>query len=161
MKQLEILNKIEEVLKNSLNFNSSNNKSKMESENQSNEKKISPLKEIVNLIISFFMSVIKAPFQLIQVYIKKEILAVVRKDVNHYFKLIFLLGILFTIFIVFWVLISLAVGFYFQQLGFTNLQSILLSIAFQIVIFSVVSFIFYKTTKKIKSFQMIRKYLEE
>lgn len=182
MKQVEILNKIEDILKNSLKLetfvsdamsdksntskSTSNTSSNMDTESQneeqqSNEKaKVSPFKQIFNLIVSFFMSVIKAPFQLLHVYIKNEIIALIRKELKLYFIVMCLLGVLFTIFIVFYVLISLAVGFYFQELGFTNFESILLSVLFQIVMFIVVGFIFFKVSRKIRSLKMIRQTLK-
>lgn len=179
MKQIEILNKIEEILKNSLkkesfswasdlnqktSSESKSNATTMNSENtreeENQEAKVSPFKQILNLIVSFFMSVVKAPFQLIHVYIKNEILNVIRRELKLYFVLIALLGVLFIIFIVFWILISLAVGFYFQELGFSNYESILLSIAFQISIFLIVTFIFVRVSKKVKSIRMIRKTLD-
>jgi len=168
MKQIDILNQIEEILKNSLKFNSSESNSEtktdvdMEIEDESQEKvKNSPIKDIFNLIVAFFISVIKAPFQLIHLYIKNEIVSAIRKEIKLYFVLIFLIGILFTIFIVFWVLISLAIGFYFQELGFTNYESILLSIVFQAVIFLIVFLIFRSKSKQIKSLRMINKTFKE
>lgn len=168
MKQIDILNQIEEILKNSIKFNSSESNSEtnthvdMEIEDESQEKvKNSPIKDVFNLIIAFFMSVIKAPFQLIHVYIKNEIVLAIKKEVKLYFVLIILLGILFTIFIVFWVLISLAVGFYFQELGFSNYESILLSIGFQAVIFLIIFLIFRSKSKQIKSLRMIKKTFKE
>jgi len=168
MKQIDILNQIEDILKNSLKFNSSESDSEtktqadMDIEEESQEKiKSSPIKDIFNLIIAFFMSVIKAPFQLIHLYIKNEIVSVIKKEIKLYFVLIFLTGVLFTIFIVFWVLISLAVGFYFQELGFSNYESILLSIAFQALIFLIVFLIFRSKSKQIKSLRMIKKTLKD
>jgi len=161
MKQLEILNEIEKILKNSLNFDSS--ETEVDSEETSDNlktnksRKKGPVKAIFDLIVSFFISVIKAPFQLIHEYIKKEIIALIRKEIKLYFWLIILFGVLLTVFIVFWVLISLALGLYFIELGNSNLNSILLVIAFQLIIFSMVSFIIYKVSKKVKSLKLLSK----
>ena len=166
MKQIDILNQIEEILKNNLQFSGSKNEEEVDSSvnNDISEKqktKRTPFKDIFNLIISFFMSVVKAPFQLIHVYIKNEIVAVIKKEVKLYFVLICLMGVLLTIFIVFWVLISLAVGIYFQEQGISNFNSILLAIAFQLVSFSLVTFIFFRTSRKIKSLRMLKKTLKD
>ncbi|RXP51595.1 hypothetical protein EC396_12185, partial [Lutibacter sp. HS1-25] len=69
--------------------------------------------------------------------------------------LIILFGVLFTIFIIFWVLISLAIGVYFQEIGFTFLHAILFVIAFQLVVFAIVSFAIYKISYKIKSLKLL------
>ena len=166
MKQIDILNQIEEILKNNLQFSSSKNDEEEDSSvnkdiSEKQKTKRTPFKDIFNLIISFFMSVVKAPFQLIHVYIKNEIVAVIKKEVKLYFVLICLMGVLLTIFIVFWVLISLAVGIYFQEQGISNFNSILLAIAFQLVSFSLVTFIFFKVSRKIKSLRMLKKTLKD
>lgn len=160
MKQLEILNEIEKILKSSLNFGSS--ETKLDSEEKSDKvkrkksRKKGPVKAIFDLIISFFISVIKSPFELIHQFIKKELVAIIRKELKSYFVLIILFGVLLTIFIVFWVLISLAIGVYFKESGVSVLNSILYVIAFQLVIFSIVSFVIYKISKKIKSLKLLR-----
>jgi hypothetical protein len=168
MKQLDILNKIEELLQNSLKSKSSNSDNytettiEMEEETTTEKNTVSSLfKEIFNLLISFLMSIIKIPFQLIQSYIKNEIVAVVRKEVKLYFVLMALLGVLFTVFIVSWVLISLAMGMYFQELGISNVTSILYVLGFQIVIFLIVVFFFFRVSKKIKSISLMNKILKE
>lgn len=165
MKQLEILNKIEEILQKNLNFSSSsskkNNQSEMETQQSDEKEKVSPFKEILNLLISFFMSVIKAPFQLIHLYIKKEIVTVIRTELKLYVVLIILLGIMFTVFMAFWVLISMAVGFYFQDLGYSNFQSILFTIAFQVLVFLIFMFIFFRVSRKVKSLKLFKKPLND
>jgi len=164
MKQIDILNQIEEILKNNLQFSGSKNEVETSVDEEGKKvqrNKKTPFKDIFNLIISFFMSVVKAPFQLIHVYIKNEIVAVIKKEVKLYFILICLLGILFTIFIVFWVLISLAVGIYFQEQGFSNFNSILLAIGFEAASFLLISLIFFRISKKIKSLRMIKKTLKD
>lgn len=165
MKQLEILNKIEEILQKNLNFSSSsskkNNQSEMETQQSDEKEKVSPFKEILNLLISFFISVIKAPFQLIHLYIKKEIVTVIRTELKLYAVLIILLGIMFTVFMAFWVLISMAVGFYFQDLGYSNFQSILFTIAFQVLVFLIFMFIFFRVSRKVKSLKLFKKPLND
>jgi len=158
MKQLNILAEIEKILKDNLSFNGSDNNSDSEVDSDTNTEKstkVGPIKAIINLLISFFVSVIKAPFELIHMYIKREIIAVIRKEIKLYFIIIILFGILFTVFIVFWVLISLALGIYFQDEGASLLNSILLVIAFQLSIFALVSFIIHRVSKKIKSLRLL------
>jgi len=69
---------------------------------------------------------------------------------------IILLGILFTIFIVLWLLISLAIGVYFEEEGASFLTSVLYVIAFQLASFAIIAFITYKVSKKIKSLKLLR-----
>ena len=118
-------------------------------------RKKGPIKAIFDLLISFFISVIKSPFELIHHFIKKELVAIVRKELKLYFLIFLLFGVLLTVFIVFWVLISLAIGVYFQESGVPILNSILYVVAFQLIIFSIVSFIIYKISKKIKSLKLL------
>ena len=157
--QLNILAEIEKILKENLSFNRSGDNSDTaidSDENGEKSSKAGPIRAIINLLISFFVSVIKAPFELIHMYIKREIFAIIRKELRLYSFVIVLLGILFTIFIVLWVLISLAVGVYFKEEGASFLTSVLYVIAFQLVSFTIVSFITYKVSKKIKSLKLLR-----
>lgn len=160
MKQIEILNEIENVLKNIFNPSTSEvisgNNQNSENEDSKETSKKGPIKAIYDLIISFFLSVIKAPFQLIHEYIKKEIVALIKKEIKLYFWVLILFGVLFTIFIVFWVLISLAIGVYFQEDGASLLTSILYVIAFQLVTFTLISIIVYRISRKIKSLKLLR-----
>jgi len=160
MKQVKILSEIEKILKNSISFDTVSD-DEVDSEELSKRKRKKsrrkgPVKAIFDLLISFFVSVIKSPFELIQQYIKKEVIGLIRKELKSYFILIILFGVLFTIFIIFWVLISLAIGVYFQEIGFTFLHAILFVIAFQLVVFAIVSFAIYKISYKIKSLKLLR-----
>jgi len=159
MKQLNILAEIEKILKENLSFNQSGNNAGSEKDletNDDNTPKVGPVKAIINLLISFFVSVIKAPFELIHMYIKREIVSVIRRELKLYLSVIILFGILFTVFIVFWVLISLALGVYFQNQGVSLLNSILYVIGFQLSIFAIVSLIIYSVSKKIKSLKLLK-----
>lgn len=162
MRQLEILNEIEYILKKLFNPNSSeinaDNDGNSKNENLKESRIKGPIKAIFDLIISFFMSVIKSPFQLIHEIIKKEIIALIRKEIKLYFLVIVLLGILLTIFIVFWVSISLAVGVFFREDGASLFTSILYVIAFQLVIFTIISIVFYRISRKIKSLKFLRRF---
>ena len=162
MRQLEILNEIEYILKKLFNPNSSeinlDTDENSENENIKESRKKGPVKAIFDLIVSFFMSVIKSPFQLIHEFIKKEIIALIRKEIKFYFWLIVLLGVLFTIFIVFWILISLAIGVYFREDGASLLTSILYVISFQLLTFTLISIVFYRISRKIKSLKFIREF---
>ena len=160
MKQLEILNEIEKILKSSLNFGSSENQVNAsvgtDKVKRKKPRKKGPVKAIFDLIVSFFMSVIKAPFQLIHEYIKKEMIALIRKELRLYFWLFILFAVLLTVFIIFWVLISLAIGIYFKESGVSVLNAILYVISFQLVIFTIVSFVIYQISKKLKSLKLLR-----
>lgn len=156
MKQVEILNEIEKILKGNLTAEDSVDELDDVSGKKKKSRKKGPVKAIFNLLISFLMSVIKAPFQLIQVYIKNEIVAVIRKELKLYFIIIILFGVLFTIFITFWVLISLAIGAYFVDQGETFLTSVLYVLGFQLLSFAIIGFVFYKTSGKIKSLKLLR-----
>ncbi|MBG7631266.1 MAG: hypothetical protein IZT56_12660 [Bacteroidetes bacterium] len=159
MKQINILAEIEKILKDNLSFNGSDDNSDTEIDSETNGEKstkVGPIRAIINLLISFFVSVIKAPFELIHMYIKREIFAIIRKELRLYSFVIILLGILFTIFIVLWLLISLAIGVYFEEEGASFLTSVLYVIAFQLASFAIIAFITYKVSKKIKSLKLLR-----
>ena len=159
MKQVKILSEIEKILKENLTFGTSENETDTEEVSEGKVKKSrkkGPVKAIVNLLISFFVSVIKSPFELIHLYIKQEIVSIIRKELKSYFLLILLFGLLFTIFIVFWVLISLAFGVYFLDNGASLLDSVLYVAGIQSILFTIVSFIIYNVSKKIKSLKLLR-----
>jgi bacteriorhodopsin len=157
MKQVEILSEIEKVLKDSFSTSAETEEFDETSKGKRKKKrKKGPVKAIFDLLVSFFISVIQSPFQLIHQFIKNELVKIVRKELKSYFILIILFGVLFTIFIVLWFLISLAIGIYFQENGFTFFHSILLVIAFQIIVFAIVSIVIYKMAGKLRSLKLLR-----
>jgi hypothetical protein len=159
MKQLEILNEIEKILKDAFNSSTTNkatNDENLIEEKSKKSRKKGPVKAIANLIISFFMSVVKAPFQLIQVYIKNEIVAVIKKEIKSYFIVILLFCVLFTILVAFWVAISLAIGVYCVNEGLSLLTSIFYVIGFQLIAFLIVGFFIFRFSRKIKSLKLLR-----
>ncbi len=154
MDTLEILDKIEEIIKSD-NFNSTENKTETDGET-----KKSPLKEFMNLILSFFLNILRTPFKLAAKYVTTEIIKAVKKDSKLYAFIMGLMGVMFVFFSVLWLFISVAVGIYFYDKGNSIFISVVYSIIFQIVSFSLIGTIAFIASKNIRSLKLFKEISE-
>lgn len=154
MDTLEILDKIEDIIKNN-DLNSAENDTEAGSEH-----KKSPLKEFMNLILSFLFNILRTPFKLVAKYVTTEIIKAIKKDSKLYAFIMGLMGVMFVFFSVLWLFISVAVGIYFYDKGNSILISVVYSIIFQIVSFSLVGTIAFIASKNIKSLKMFKEISE-
>ena len=106
--------------------------------------------------MQFFLNILKAPFRIIAKYLKKEIIATIKKDAKLLAFIMGILGVLLVFFSVLWLFISIAVGVYFQEQGHSILVSIVYSIVFQLICFIFLGFIAFISSKKIKSLKMLK-----
>lgn len=152
MEVLEILDRIEAIIKDQ-------NKQSVESSQHSGSEektKESNIKTVTNLLLSFLLSILKAPFQLIAKYLKNEIITTVKKDARLYALVMGLMGVMFVFFVVLWLFISVAVGVYFYESGNTILVAIIYSIGFQLISFVLVALIAFFASRNIKSLKMLK-----
>lgn len=152
MEVLEILDRIEAIIKDQ-------NKQSVESSQHSGSEektKESNIKTVTNLLLSFLLSILKAPFQLIAKYLKNEIITTVKKDARLYALVMGLMGVMFVFFVVLWLFISVAVGVYFYESGNTILVAIIYSIGFQLISFIFVALIAFFASRNIKSLKMLK-----
>lgn len=152
MEVLEILDRIEDIIKDQ-------NKQSVESSQHSGSEektKESNIKTVTNLLLSFLLSILKAPFQLIAKYLKNEIITTVKKDARLYALVMGLMGVMFVFFVVLWLFISVAVGVYFYESGNTILVAIIYSIGFQLISFVLVALIAFFASRNIKSLKMLK-----
>ncbi len=155
MKTKEILNRIENIINESVNkYGNSNIEDKAENENRD---VITALKDILFLSIQVFLNVLKAPFKIFVKYISNEIIIAVKKDAKIYMLIMGIMSILFVFFSVMWLFISVAVGVYFHDNGHTILISIIYSIGFQAVSFILISLIALIASKNLKSLKILKK----
>ncbi len=147
MKSQEILDKIEKIIDNKVD---NSDKAKTDS-----DKNI--VEDIAYLTLQFFLNVVKTPFNIVAKFLKDEIITSIKKDARLYAFVMGIMGVLFVFFSVIWLFISVAVGVYFYEQGYSILISIIYSILFQIVSFILVSLIAFLTSKKLKSLKMIKK----
>jgi hypothetical protein len=152
MELIEILDKIENIIKNESQKSSEN---KIDSENHTDN---NTAKDIIYLILQFFLSILKAPFSIITRYLKNEIITAIKKDAKLYALIMFIMIILFVFFSVLWLFISVAVGVYFQEKGHSILMSIIYSIGFQLISIIFISSIAFIASKKLKSLKMLKKF---
>ncbi|MCD4771848.1 MAG: hypothetical protein K8R41_00525 [Bacteroidales bacterium] len=156
MEILEILEKIEEIIKSrDSKLSEEKIETELENESESHPKK-NIIKDIFYLVLSFILNILKAPFKLIAKYIKDEIFAVIKKDAKLYMFILFFLRVLLMFSSVLWFFISVAVGVYFYEKGHSILISIIYSIGFQLISFIIISLIIYIASRKIKSFKMMK-----
>ena len=151
MELIDILNKIENILKKE-NSNLMINDDKTGEQKQNNS-----AKEIMILVLQFLLSILRAPFDLIANYLKNEIINSVKKDAKLYALIMGIMGVMFVFFSVLWLFISVAIGVYYYENGNTILVAIMYSIGFQLVSFIIVGLIAYFASTQIKSLKMLKK----
>jgi len=145
----EVLDKIEKIIKND---NPEPDEGKTDSGDQPSSHST---KDIIYLIIDFFLNTLKAPFKIIAKYLRNEIVEAVKKDAKLYALIMGIMGVLFVFFSVIWLFISVAVGVYFYEKGNSILISIVYSILFQLISFILVSLIALLASKKTESLKML------
>ena len=99
----------------------------------------------------------KAPFKIVAKYLRDEIIIAVKKDAKLYALILGIMGVLFVFFSVIWLFISVAIGVYFYEQGHSILISIIYSIGFQIVSFILIGLIGLISSKRLKSFKILKK----
>ncbi len=145
MDTIDILNRLEEIIKNN----------DLEPDEHDEKKSQNPVKEFLYLILSFFINILKTPFKLVAKYITNELIKAVKKDAKLYAFIMGLMGVMFVFFSVLWLFISFAVGIYFYDKGNTIFISVLYSILFQIISFIVVAIVAFIAMKSIKSLKLL------
>ena len=149
MDTLEIIDRLEELIKNN-NLNTTKNSN--DAKDKTSE---DPFKEFVNLILLFFLNILKTPFKLVAKYVTNELLKAVKRDSKLYVFIIGLLVIMFVFFSVLWLFIAVVVGVYFYDHGHPVFTSILYSIVFQLISFIVIVILAYISIKSIKSLKLL------
>ncbi len=152
MEVLEILDKIEDIIENQSHETAKDDKNQEEG----TQEKKSSVKDVTNLLLSFLLSILKAPFQLVAKYLKNEIISTIKKDARLYALIMGLMGVMFVFFVVLWLFISVIVGVYFYESGKSILISISYSIGFQIISFAIVGIIAFSASKKVKSLKLLK-----
>lgn len=150
MEILEILDKIEEIIK-SKDVDYTENETEAEDHPRKNH-----FKDIFHSMLSFFLSILKLPFQIVAKYLKNEIITAIRKDARLYAFISGLMVVLFVFFLVMWLFISIAVGIYFHEKGNPILTSIIYSIGFQLISFIFVVLIAFIASRKLKSRKILK-----
>jgi hypothetical protein len=147
MKSQEILDKIEKLIDNKID----------NSDNVKTDSNKNIVEDIAYLTLQFILNVIKTPFNVVAKYLKDEIIISIKKDARLYALVMGIMGVLFVFFSVIWLFISVAVGVYFYEQGYSILISIVYSILFQIVSFILVSLIAFVASRKLKSLKIMKK----
>jgi len=74
------------------------------------------------------------PVRLLIKYFRRELTAALRHDLKIYMLMAGIAGMMFIFVVTLWLTLSIAVGVFFYEKGFTLLQSVLFSLAFQFVV---------------------------
>ena len=151
MEVIQILNRIEEILKNKDLENSFREEKEDESISSSNS-----IKEIIYLILSFILKIFKLPFKLIGEYIKEEIATSIKKDARIVAMIVGISGAIFLFLSVLWLFLAIAVGAYFQEQGETLFVSVIYSIGFQVLSIILAATLAIFASKRIKSLQLLK-----
>jgi hypothetical protein len=151
MELLKVLEKIEEILKNE----SRQLQESAETENPDNSLKDSA-KQILYLVLQFLLSILKAPFNIVARFLKDEIISAVKKDAKLYALMLAIMVVLFVFFIILWLFISAAVGFYFYDKGYPAFTAICYSIVFQLLSFAFLGLVSLIASKRLKSLKILK-----
>ena len=152
MKTEEFIEKIENII----NENKAEQTKASEKQNGNREKN-NLIMELLLLILSFVLDVLKSPFKLIATYVKNELFKAVKNDVMIYAVLLVMMGVLFVFFSVLWLSLSVAVSVYYYEHGKTMLHAIFYSLAFQGGFFAIISLIAWILKTKLNSLKVLRK----
>lgn len=155
MKSKEIFDRIENIIDDNIN-RPDNSITEEKTEDESKYDK-TQFKDILYLLTQLFLNILKAPFKIVAKYLRDEIITAVKNDTKIYMLIMFIMGVLFVFFSVIWLFISIAVGFYFYDKGYTILLSIIYSIGFQLVSFVLVGLIALIASRKLKSLKVMKK----
>lgn len=97
MEIIEILDKIENIIKTeNPKLNTKKKSYKQTPHNQDSAK------DIMYLVLHFFLNIIKTPFDLIAKYLKTEIISAIKKDTKLYALIMGIMGVMFVFFSVLW-----------------------------------------------------------
>lgn len=152
MESKEIFNKIEDIINNKTD-KSDMDKTEIDSENKSDKNGI---KEIIYLLLQIVLNILNAPFKIVAKYLRNEIVEAVKKDAKLYALIMGIMGVLFVVFSVIWLFISIAVGVYFYEQEHSILISIVYSIIFQLISFVAISLIALIASKNLKSLRILK-----
>ncbi|NPA35721.1 MAG: hypothetical protein GXO47_02620 [Chlorobi bacterium] len=144
----EILERIEELLEKE-------KKELMEAGDEQSST-ITFLKEILLLLFQFVVALLKAPFRLVAGYVKKEVISAIKKDSKIMAFISAMLIVLLVFFLVLWMSVSVAVGAYFYDKGYSLFASVVYSVAFQVVSILVVILISYLISRNLKTFKLFK-----
>lgn len=154
METKEIIDRLENIL----NSREEADKSQERDTDSSDKKTIT---DILYLILQFFLNILKTPFIIIAKFLRDELVDSIKNDAKIYMVIMGIMGILFVFFSVIWLFVSVAVGVYFYDKGYSILFSIIYSIGFQVICFvliSLIALIFSRNLKSIKMLKKIKKY---
>ncbi len=158
MKSKDILNRLEKLINDILNkVDNSEIGGKIEIEDNSNR---AGIKKIFYLLMQLFLNILKTPFKIVADYLKDEIIITIKKDFKLYMLIMGLMGVLFVFFSIVWLFISVAVGVYFYDKGYTILISIIYSIGVQAISFILIGLLALILSKKLKSLKILKKLIK-
>ncbi len=150
METKEIIERLEDIL---------NSKEDTSEANQAGNEKFDnkAIMNILYLILHFVLNILKTPFIIIAKFLKDELVDSIKNDAKIYALIMGIMGVLFVFFSVIWLFISVAVGFYFYDKGYSLLLSIIYSIGFQTICFLLIGLIALIVSRNLKSFKILKK----
>jgi len=120
-------------------------------------KEVKSKDDFIYSALQILLSIIKTPFVYLSTILKKEVLKAIKKDL----KMLVIIGGVFAALMLFllvlWFSVSLLIGAYFYDNGYSLFSSVLFSIAFQIACILLVSLIAYIASKQLKSAKVLKK----
>ncbi len=150
METKEIIDRLEDIL---------NSKEEADEVNKVGDQKVEKktITDILYLILHFILNILKTPFIIIAKFLRDELVDSIKNDVKIYALIIGIMGVLFVFFSVIWLFISVAVGVYFYDKGYSLQLSIIYSIGFQAVCFLLIGLIALIASRNLKSFKILKK----
>ncbi len=90
--------------------------------------------DIHNGLWKWLTDLLSFPVRLLIKYFRRELTSALRHDLKIYMLMAGIAGMMFIFVVILWLTLSIAVGVFFYEKGFTLLQSVLFSLAFQFVV---------------------------
>ena len=113
--------------------------------------------DFIKKSILFLLNIIKTPFEYLTRISKKEILKAIKKDIKLLVLIGLIIGALAIFILILWFSISVLIGTYFYEQGYSLFNSVLFSVLFQITCVIAVLLIAFIASKQLKSYKIIKK----
>jgi len=116
------------------------------------------LKKAFSLLFTFLVDLIKMPFAWFFHYFKQEFVTAIKKDIRTMLGMAAIMSVLYLFLLIFWLSVSILVGVFFYEKGFSLFNALLFSIAFQVVAIIILSTTLYILSKKHHTRKMLKKF---
>jgi len=114
-----------------------------------------------NKIKEKIINYLKTPIKIMAQILIKEIIQVIKKDAKLYFLAANLMVVIYIMVFIFWLFISITLGYYLYHTQCSTFYALLYVLLFQLLSIVAVLFFIMHVIKKIKSIKILKKIIKE